>query len=164
MTSTQPRKRTVSEIEAALKPMESKIEELKVKKEEKLDEWAVELDILEKRTKEEFVTVYLDGERKQQPIKLKACLSDAESRKVGRILKAKDKLDLDKDEDIEKANRYSAELIEIITANPNITKEWLLDPANASKFSQTDLLVLCLSFFKATQDRAVEVAKVQSFR
>jgi hypothetical protein len=162
MTLTETKKLTPDEIEAKLQRAAPVLKKFSEKIEQRNDDWANEIAILESRVASETVTVYLDGERKTQPIKLRVCLSDMEMRKIAKLFSGKDKLDMSKPEDVEKANDLTYEIIEMVTANPMITKEWL--KANTDKYSQQDMLALIMSFMRAMEDRAQGVAKAQNFR
>jgi hypothetical protein len=162
MTLTETKKLTPDEIEAKLQRAAPVLKKFDQKIEQRNDDWANEIAILESRVTSETVTVYLDGEKRQQPIKLRVCLSDAEMRKIAKLFSGKDKLDMSKPEDVEKANELTYEIIEMVTANPMITKEWL--KANTDKYSQQDMLALIMSFMRAMEDRAQSVAKAQNFR
>lgn len=162
LTEQPQRKLTPDEIEAKLQKAAPVLKKFDQKIEQRNDDWANEIAILETRVTEETVTVYLDGERKQHPIKLRACLSDAEMRKIAKLFGNKDKLKMESEADIEKANEMTYEIIEMVTANPMITKDWLR--ANNDKYSQQDMLALIMSFMRAMEDRAQSVAKTQNFR
>jgi hypothetical protein len=67
----------------------------------------------------------------------------------------------DHETDADKQEEISCEMLEIITANPRITKEWLL--SNRDKYSPSDLLSILLGYMEVRlKEKAERIARLRS--
>jgi hypothetical protein len=115
--------------------------------------WRDEVKILESRIETAVVSVDLGNGQK---IAIRIALTDAETTRLN-WLEDQTK----KTKDAEKRIEYTCESIAIITANPLITKEYLMN--NRDKYSPSDLLSLILGYLEVRlKEQHRRIANIQS--
>jgi hypothetical protein len=138
------------------KPNFSKFDEHSKEQKKK---WADEIEMLEQRVKEDFVDVELSG---GQTIKLHTRLSVRNAERIDALRLEQSKIQGDSD----RLRAISYEIVEIVTANPLITKKWL--QANPDKFSLDDVLSISFGYYeqqnKIVQNRLQRIADAKKFR
>ena len=66
------------------------------------------------------------------------------------------------EEDAEALDEIQREIIELVTANPMITAEWLKE--NPSRFATQDVLVASIGYYARMGERVERAARARSFR
>lgn len=120
----------------------------------KCEAWSNELSMLRRRVETRFEMLELPG---GDCIAVRTCLTEAEEDRLGELLnRAFVKGDKD----------APYEIIELCTANPCITAQWLKD--NPEEFSTQDFLTVLYSYIERKQEIRQEMAdrvmKIASFR
>lgn len=156
MTETPDQKHL--KIRKALKDAAPTFEKMAKMSEAERVRWENEIESLQERVKTAHVDVDLgDG----KTIAVRTALLDAE---VNRLAVLEDLSA--KETDKKKSISYICESIAIITANPLITKEWLLK--NQDKYSPGDLLTVLLGYMevrlKEQQKQLQQVRSASTFR
>ena len=115
--------------------------------------WSKEITALETRVHTEAVEIDLGG---GASIAIRTCLTGDEGKRLDALEKAQA---LEQDADIKE--EMAAEMIEIVTLNPLITKEWILE--NKDKYSPSDILRVLLGFMEVRiQERTDRVKRIRS--
>jgi hypothetical protein len=115
--------------------------------------WEREVATLQSRVYSAFVDVDIGGGDK---IAVRTSLLDEEVKRMGQLENQRDT-----EKDPTKQEEISCEMIEIITANPLITKDWLL--TNKDKYSPSDLLSIILGYMEVRlRERAERIAGLRS--
>jgi len=131
-------------------PTFKKMEEMTASEKAK---WDQEIASLESRVYTEVVDYDLGN---GTTIAIRVCLLDSEAKRLAEL----EKLQL-KSEDEEEKTAMVCEMIEIITANPNITKEWLME--NRDKYSPVDIFDILFGYREVRLlERIEKVKRVQS--
>lgn len=145
-------KSSPEQIAAALKntPSFKKMKEMTAMEEA---HWKEEINILQSRVENATVDVDLGNGQK---IAIRVALTDAETTRLNWLEEQTKKT-----KDSEKAIEYTCESIAIITANPLITKEYLMK--NREKYSPSDLLSLILGYLEVRlKEQHRRIAAIQS--
>lgn len=115
--------------------------------------WEREIASLESRVHNESAEVDLGN---GATIAIRLCLLESETDRVDFLEKA---IKVEKS-DLERA-QMASELIEIITANPLITKEWLMN--NRDKYSPSDVALVLLGYMEVKlEERKAHFTRLQS--
>ena len=120
--------------------------------------WQKEIAALESRVYTEAVEIDLGG---GATIAVRTCLLGSEGRRLDELEEASR---LEKDP--QKRAEMAAEMLEIITLSPLITKEWVL--ANQDKYSPSDVLRVLLGYtetrMREGMDSVIRLRSAVSFR
>lgn len=146
-----------------IKESDPEIKQLRAHQAAKNRKWADEIAMLERRVREEFTFVNLGGDDK---IALRACLSNAEMAEITRLDKKRSELGKEvkipdpknpkarprvrrvlTEKDNDAANELTFEMLEIVTANPLLTRDWFRD--NQDKYAMGDMLTIILGFYES---------------
>lgn len=129
------------------------------------DRWAKELDMLTTRVKLDIVELDLGN---GDIIAVRGALSEQEMQHIQKLTKNRDAVasgkkssDLDETQ-LNEMNMISYEILEIVTANPTLTKEWFQE--NPDKFSTEDMLKVVFNYFDRMTERAKRAETITSFR
>lgn len=122
------------------------------------DKWQREITLLETRVKSNFKDITID--KKGGTIAIRASLSDAETGRIAELDRERLKLDVAKDEI--KINTLTYEILEIVTANPMLNKDWFAN--NRDKFSTEDMLKVILGYYDEMAERVRRVSSIKGFR
>jgi hypothetical protein len=115
--------------------------------------WSKEITALETRVHTEAVEIDLGG---GASIAIRTCLTGDEGKRLDVLEKAQAL-----EQDADKKEEMAAEMIEIVTLNPLITKEWILE--NKDKYSPSDILRVLLGFMEVRiQERTDRVKRIRS--
>ena len=132
---------------------------------EEQSKWDAEIATLERRTRTEIEEIDLGN---GDTIAVWSCLSADETRLLGYLQKAQVEIaggrnpnDLS-EEDAEALDDVQREIIELVTANPVITAEWLR--ANPERFATQDVLVASIGYYARMGERVERAARARSFR
>ncbi len=160
----------LAEAERLLKEGQPLIDRVEREAQAEKERWAGEIAMLERRVREEFTFVNLGGDDK---IAIRACLSNTEMTEIGRLDKRRSSLGKDvkipdpkdpkakpkvkrvlTEKDNDAANEITFEMLEIVTANPLLTREWFRE--NQEKYALGDMLTIILGFYESRveEDRA----------
>jgi len=161
------RKHTPEELAEAtriLKEAEPLFKERGVREQAEKERWANEIAMLERRVKEDYVDVDIGG---GDMLAIRTCLSEPESAKLGELYKKwYTPADTPDKAAITRKKKVAYEIVELVTANPIITKEWLQD--NPDKFATEDAVNAILSYMeqwhKRQNERAAQILETISFR
>lgn len=116
-------------------------------------QWQKEIDALESRVTHEVAEIDLGG---GATIAIRLCLLGSEVERLDTLEKTQKT-----EPDPEKRAEMASEMIEIITANPLITKEWLM--ANRDKYSPADVLTLLLGYMEVRlQERTERIKRLRA--
>lgn len=119
--------------------------------------WEKEIASLENRVVTETATIDIGN---GTTIDIRLCLLDSESKRLDELDK-ESKLLGDAPENEEKKAEMVCEMIEIITANPLITKKWLME--NRDKYSPTDVLAILFGYREVRlQERLSKIKRIKS--
>lgn len=145
----------LAEAERILKEAEPLFKEREVREQAEKERWAREIAMLERRVKEDYVDIDLGH---GDTLAIRTCLSNEESGRLGELyqtwfapLKEPDK------NAIAKRKKVSYEIIELVTANPAITKDWLRK--NPDKFATDDMVNAIFTWAELRQKRENERAQ-----
>lgn len=146
-----------------IKESDPEIKQLRAHQAAKNRKWADEIAMLERRVREEFTFVNLGGDDK---IALRACLSNAEMAEISRLDKKRSELGKEvkipdpknpkakptarrvlTEKDNDAANELTFEMLEIVTANPLLTRDWFRD--NQDRYAMGDMMTIILGFYEA---------------
>ena len=141
------------EAQAILDAHQEDFAKAKKQKVEEAERWEKEILSLESRITNEAVEIDLGN---GASIAIRTCLLAREVERLDFLEKSQLA-----EEDSKKREAMACEMIEIITANPLITKEWLMD--NRDKYSPADVLAILLGFLEVRlQERMEHVRRLQS--
>lgn len=116
-------------------------------------QWQKEIDALESRVTKKVAEIDLGG---GATIAIRLCLLGSEVERLDQLERAQKT-----EPDAEKRAEMASEMIEIITANPLITKEWLM--ANRDKYSPSDILDILLGYMEVRlQERKAKIRRLQA--
>ena len=119
--------------------------------------WQNEIAMLERRVYSEYEDVDLgNGDR----IAIRTALSEKESRYIGEL--EAERAGLDSKTDIARLNEIAYEILELMTANPMLTRDWF--EANRDKFALSDVLQISQAFYEQVVQRAGRRQSVSKFR
>jgi hypothetical protein len=145
----------LAEAERILKEAEPLFKEREIREQAEKERWVKEIAMLERRVKEDHVDIDLGH---GDTLAVRTCLSDEESGRLGDLyktwftpLKKPDK------NAIAKRKEVSYEIIELVTANPAITKDWL--KSNPDKFATDDMVNAIFTWAELRQKRENERAQ-----
>lgn len=119
--------------------------------------WQNEIRMLERRPKTEYEEVDLGGGDK---LAIRTAITVAESRRIAELEKERKPLDPEKDQD--RLNEIQYEILEIMTANPLLTRRWFAE--NQDRYSLVDALQISLAFHDFIVNRAMKRQAVGNFR
>lgn len=115
--------------------------------------WNKEIANLESRVYSEAVEIDLGN---GASIAIRTCLTSSEGKRLDELEKAQAI-----ESDVDKREELAAEMIEIVTLNPLITKKWILE--NKDKYSPSDVLRVLLGFMEVRiKERTNRIKKIQS--
>jgi hypothetical protein len=150
------RKHTPEELEAAQKILKDRAPHMAKMRDDIGQEkarWSAEISALENRIKTEAIEIDLGN---GASIAIRTCLDGNESERLDALEKA-----WKTEQDPDKKTEYSAEMIELITLNPLITKEWILE--NKDKYSPSDILKVLIGYMEVRlKERIDRIVKIQS--
>lgn len=150
------RKHTPEELEKAQKILAERKPHMKEMVKGIRDEearWTREIAALESRIYTEAVEIDLGN---GASIAIRTCLTGEEGKTLDAL-----ELAQNSETDPDKKAAYAAEMIEIITLNPHITKEWILE--NKDKYSPSDILRVLLGFMEVRiQERTDRIKKIRA--
>ena len=149
----------LKEIDRILKEAEPLFEERRVREEADRKRWASEIAMLERRVREETVDVDLGS---GDTLAIRACLSEAEGKKIAKLEKERRDLDPEDPKSQAKMDEIAYEILEMVTANPLITKDWL--KKNRDRFAVSDMLAVTFAWYQAQADRFRRMQDLKSFR
>jgi len=149
----------LAEVQRILKEAEPLFEARNVREIAERERWAGEIALLERRVRTEYVEVDLGN---GDTIALRACLSEAEGKKIQRLEKERTTLDLNDPKTPARMDEIAYEILEIVTANPLITKEWL--KKNRDRFAVSDMLAVTFAWYEQQADRVRRINSLRSFR
>ncbi len=145
----------LAEAERILKEAEPLFKEREVREQAEKDRWAKEIEMLERRVKEDYVDIDLGH---GDTLAIRTCLSDKESGRLGELYQSWfTPMDSPDKNAIAKRKGVSYEIIELVTANPAITKEWL--KKNPDKFATDDMVNAIFTWAELRQKRENERAQ-----
>jgi hypothetical protein len=140
---------------AGAKPTHDKMRELSSEEQAR---WDKEIAALESRVHTEVTEIDLGN---GSSIAIRTCLSNPEIRRLNALETANNS-----EPDPQRKAEMAAEMLEIITASPLITKEWLM--ANLDKYSPSDVLRVLLGFrevrARAMVDHVERLRSASTFR
>lgn len=149
----------LKEIDRILKEAEPLFEERRVREEADRKRWASEIAMLERRVREETVDVDLGS---GDTLAIRACLSEAEGKKIAKLEKERRDLDPGEPKAQARMDEIAYEILEMVTANPLITKDWL--KKNRDRFAVSDMLAVTFAWYQAQADRFRRINSARSFR
>ena len=149
----------LAEAKRILKESEPLFEKRKVREQAEREKWASEIAMLERRVRDEYVEVDLGN---GDTIALRTCLSEGEGKRIAKLEKDRAGLDLSAPESAEQADEIAFEILEIVTANPIITKSWL--KKNRDKFALNDMLTVTFGWYDQQIARFRRIKDLKSFR
>lgn len=148
---------TPAEIEESLSKAQPLFDKMNARYDAVNTKWANEIAMLERRVNTLYEEVDLgSGDR----IAVRTALSNQESKHIGKLDKERAGLDPAKDED--RLNEISYEILEILTANPLLTKEWFAQ--NPDRYALTDALRISLTFYENIIAKAGRKQATGNFR
>lgn len=138
-----------------------RVEAIKKLKAEQLaeieDKWTKEIDRLERRVTDQYEDVDLGN---GDTLAIRTRLSALESNQLDQKLK---KLKTAGDNDnADESNSIMCEIISVVTANPLLTKDYLMN--NMDKYATLDVINAVESFYTILAKKGVELKEIQSFR
>ncbi|MDY6959473.1 MAG: hypothetical protein SVK08_09980 [Halobacteriota archaeon] len=138
-----------------------RVEAIKKLKAEQLaeieDKWTKEIDRLERRVTDQYEDVDLGN---GDTLAIRTRLSALESNQLDQKLK---KLKTAGDNDnADESNSIMCEIISVVTANPLLTKDYLMN--NMDKYATMDVINAVESFYTIIAKKGVELKEIQSFR
>jgi len=152
---TLAEKAKIKEALDAAKPTHDKMRALSAEEDAK---WNKEIANLESRVYTEAVEIDLGN---GTSIAIRTCLLGSEGERLDELEKAQKT-----EEDPVKRAAMAAEMIEIVTLNPLITKEWILE--NQDKYSPADVLRVLMGFMEVRvqerKDRIMRIYNASLFR
>lgn len=119
--------------------------------------WEAEIAMLERRVHDEIAEVDLGN---GDSLLIRACISGAEGARIQAL--EKERKALDREADAERLDEIAYEILEIVTANPMITAEWLR--THKDQYSVVDMLAITMGWYTRQINRAGEIAGAESFR
>lgn len=119
--------------------------------------WADEIAMLERRVQTETAEVDLGN---GDVLLIRACISGAEGKRIQAL--EKERKEIGPEGDMDRLDEIAYEILEIVTANPRITADWLR--ANPGRFSVADMVTATMGWYKSQVQRAGEIAGAKSFR
>lgn len=130
--------------------------------------WQKEIELLETRVQSNFKDIAIDD--KGGTIAIRASLSDAETGKIAKLDRERLKLGTkDKegniiltDKEIAEVDALTFEILEIVMANPLMTKKWFA--TNRDKYSTEDMLKVTLGYYDEMAARVQRVSSIKEFR
>ena len=132
-----------------IKESDPEIKQLRAHQAAKNRKWADEIAMLERRVKDEAEFVDLGH---GDTLAIRTCLSDIESGRLGELYQSWFTPLKDPDKNaIAKRKKIAFEIIELVTANPMITQEWLEE--NRDKFATDDVVNAIFSWAELRQKR-----------
>lgn len=149
----------LAEVNRILKEAEPLFEERRVREEAEKKRWAGEIAMLERRVREETVEVDLGG---GDTLAIRSCLSESETKRIAKLEKERKELDPDDPKSQARMDEIAYEILEIVTANPLITRDWL--KKNRDKFAVVDMLAATFAYYDAQADRFRRINSARSFR
>lgn len=149
----------LAEAERILKESEPLFEKRRIREQDEKERWAGEIAMLERRVRDEYVDVDLGN---GDTIALRSCLSEAEGKRIGKLEKERTGLDPTIPENAERADEIAFEILEIVTANPIITKPWL--KKNRDRFAINDMLTVTFGWYDQQIARFRRIKDLKSFR
>jgi len=165
-----------------LKESDPEIKQLKALKAIKERQWTDEIAMLERRVQDKVTYIDLgDGDK----LAIRACLSNAEMTEIARLEKRQRNLGKERtipdpenqkaaprvirelsEKDNEVANEITFQILELVTANPLLTKEWF--QANQARFALGDMLTVIMGYYENRVEeirmRTERVKSATSFR
>ncbi|MDY6966992.1 MAG: hypothetical protein SVM80_13725 [Halobacteriota archaeon] len=121
------------------------------------DKWTKEIDRLERRVTDQYEDVDLGN---GDTLAIRTRLSALESNQLDQKLK---KLKTAGDNDnADESNSIMCEIISVVTANPLLTKDYLMN--NMDKYATLDVINAVESFYTILAKKGVELKEIQSFR
>ena len=125
---------------------------------EEKDKWQHEIELLESRVQTNFKDIPID--ENGGTIAIRASISDAEAGRIAKLDRERLKLNVEKDE--RQINALTYEILEIVTANPIMTKEWFAN--NRKSYSTEDMLKVILGYYDEMATRVRRVSSIKEFR
>lgn len=144
--------------------------------------WQKEIELLETRVKTNFKDILIDD--KGGTIAIKASLNDIDSEKIAALDDKRQKIGTKKKvgtgilnekgveiqvlkviltkEDKEKISELTYEILEKVTANPLLTKQYFRDKRD--KYSTEDMLIVTLGYYDKMAKRVRRISSIKEFR
>jgi hypothetical protein len=152
MNPAKPTPERIAALRAQIAKESEGIATLRKARTEDNAKWEREISALEQRVATAAIEIPLcDG----VTIAIRTSLSVSESRLLNELDSARKA-----EEDFDKRNELSAEMLELMTLNPMITKEWLL--SNPDKYSPSDVLKILTGFMEVRLQERMD--KIKSVR
>lgn len=163
MNKTKPSNITEEEIKERTASLNQKYSQAIQAENEK---WQKEISALESRVKTNFIdidigngdTIAIKGSLSEQDVRHIQALDKDRKQISGTIANTGDY----SEQDINELTDISYEILEIVTANPLITKEWLLQ--NPDKFSSEDMMKVVIGYYENVESRLKNIDGVANFR
>jgi hypothetical protein len=150
-------RRTKEEIKSLLSEAKPQFQQMARQYNDQDAKWQNEITMLERRVYSEYEDIDLgNGDR----IAIRTALSEAESRHIGDLNEERETLD--KKADTARLNEIAYEILEIMTANPFLTRDWFEN--NRDKFALTDVLQISIAFYEQVVQRSGRRQAVGKFR
>ena len=152
-----PVKKAEKDIVEAVKKTIDERAPMRAERDRKLSEedarWSREIAALESRVYTEAMEIDLGN---GASIAIRTCLTGIEGKKLD-TLEQQERTE----KDPEKRADIAAEMISLITLNPLITKEWIID--NQDKYSPSDILRVLLGFMEVrVKERTDRIKRIQA--
>lgn len=130
------------------------------------EKWQNEISALETRVKTNIIDIDIGN---GDTIAIKGSLSEQDVRHIQALDKKRRLMSGDHtgnteytEQDIDALTDISYEILELVTANPYITKEWLRD--NPDKFSSEDMMKVVIGYYENVEGRLKRIDGIANFR
>lgn len=129
------------------------------------EQYQIEITRLQKRVATQTAQIPLGD---TDTIEVWSCLSEQETKLIGQMEKLKKEIVAGRPMDelsvaeTEALNDITYQILEMVTANPLITYQWLLE--NPDKYSTQDMAIAFVGFYSEIAERAQRTLSIQKFR